>query len=94
MRAFNSLTINKFARTLTAISVKDGIKAPSVWWDEIDDVPEIPIGFRAHAPDGGPLLPSTTTNTRSYSTHADTDEACNARRCRRGTRRHAPSNGP
>jgi hypothetical protein len=27
MRAFNSITINKFARTLTAISVKDNIKA-------------------------------------------------------------------
>lgn len=77
MRAFNSLTINKFARTLTAISVKDNIKAPSVWWDEIDDVPEIPSGFRAHPLDGGALLPSTTTHTQSFSTRADTDEACN-----------------
>jgi hypothetical protein len=77
MRAFNTITINKFARTLTAISVKDTITAPSVWWDEIDDVPQIPLGFTAHAQDAGPLLPSTTTHTESFSTHADTDEACN-----------------
>lgn len=77
MRAFNTITINRFARTLTAISAKDAITAPTVWWDEIDDVPQIPIGFTAHARDGGPLLPSTTTHTESFSTHADTDEACN-----------------
>jgi hypothetical protein len=77
MRAFNTITVNKFARTLTAISAKDAITAPTVWWDEIDDVPQIPIGFTAHVQDGGPLLPSTTTHTESFSTHADTDEACN-----------------
>lgn len=77
MRAFNSITINKFARTLTAISVKDNIKAPTLWWDEIDDVPNIPIGFTSHAQDAGPLLPSTTTHTESYTSHADSDGACN-----------------
>jgi hypothetical protein len=77
MRAFNSITINKFARTLTAISVKDNIKAPAVWWDEIDDIPQIPIGFRAHPQDGGPLLPGITTHTESFTIHADTDDACN-----------------
>lgn len=77
MRAFNSITINKFARTLTAISVKDGIEAPGVWWDEIDDVPDISLGFTAHPANAGPLLPSAT-HTVSYSSHADTDDACGA----------------
>ncbi len=76
MRAFNSVTINKFARTLTAVSVKDDITAPAIWWDEIDDVQQIPSGFTAHLQDGGPLLPSTT-HTQSFSTHADTDDTCN-----------------
>jgi len=77
MRAFNSITINKFARTLTAVGVKDNVRDTTVWWDEIDDVPEIPLGFRAHPQDGGPLLPSTTTHSENFTLRADTDEACN-----------------
>ncbi|MGE3288467.1 MAG: hypothetical protein AB7J32_20540 [Pseudonocardia sp.] len=58
-------TVDAFARTLTAVGVRDGLRAPAVGWDELD--PPVPATFHARPPRGiGPLLPGTTSRSNEF----------------------------
>lgn len=65
-------TIDAFARSLTAVRVRDGLRAPAVGWDELD--PPVPGTFHARPTHGiGPLLPAASRSNELTQFEPDGD---------------------